>query len=85
MYQTTASWETQQLEDEVNNLIHPKVAEMKAAGLTDGIGTMDWPGGQGNLPFNYLRTWTTEEAAQQFKTFLETLPTAPVSVTISQI
>ena len=85
MYKTTATWASSPSATEVSDHIDPKVSEMQAAGLTDGVGTQDWPNGSGILPMNYLRTWATEEAAQQFKTFLETLPTAPASVVISEV
>ena len=85
MYKTTATWASIPSATEVSDQIDPKVSEMQAAGLTDGVGTQDWTNGPGILPMDYLRTWTTEEAAQQFKTFLETLPTAPTSVVISEV
>jgi len=85
MYKTTATWASIPNATEVSDQIDPKVSEMQAAGLTDGVGTPDWPNGPGILPVDYFRTWTTEAAAQQFKTFLETLPTAPASVVISEV
>jgi len=85
MYQTIATWDTVPSVSEITDILHPKVAEMLAAGLTDGVGTPVWPSGQGNLPMDYLRTWTTEAAAQEFKTFLETLPTVPASIVISEV
>jgi len=85
MYKTTATWASIPNATEVSDQIDPKVSEMQAAGLTDGVGTPDWPNGPGILPVDYFRTWTTEAAAQQFKTFLETLPTAPTSVVISEV
>ena len=85
MYKTTATWASSPSATEVSDQIDPKVSEMQAAGLTDGVGTQLWPNGSGILPMDYHRTWATEEAAQQFKTFLETLPTAPASVVISEV
>ncbi len=86
MYQTIATWDTQPSISEITDTLDPKVAEMKAAGLTDGVSTLIWPGEEGILPVGFRRTWTTEAAAQEFKTFVETsIPTAPSSVVLSVV
>jgi hypothetical protein len=88
MYQTIATWDTGPDTEEINDILDPKVAEMQAAGLTDGVLTTVWPGGEeGVLPVGFQRTWTTEAAAQEFKTFVETsiVTSPPISVVVSAV
>ena len=87
MYQTIATWDTQPDPAEITDILDPKVAEMQAAGLTDGVSTLIWPGDEGILPVGFRRTWTTESAAQEFKTFVETsiVTSPPISVVVSAV
>jgi hypothetical protein len=70
----------QPLGDEIMAQINSKVAEMVAAGKTDGISTSnpeeEWP------PINTTRTWTTVADAEEWVAFVEQWN--PASATIQQ-
>jgi hypothetical protein len=56
---------------------------MTDQGLTDGTYQISSPNGPGVPPSIITRTWTTLEAAQEWKSFCEAAtPIAPESVTI---
>lgn len=60
-----------------------KADEMAALGLTDGTSQVSAPNGPGIPPVIVTRTWTTIEAAQEWKTYCETAtPVAAESVVI---
>lgn len=68
------------LGEETMQQVDAKVAEMVAAGKTDGIGTSnpqsEWP------PINTTRTWTTVADAEEWIAFVEQWN--PISATINQ-
>lgn len=81
MYQSIVTWNEVPTAEE-NTVITAKVAEMKAAGKTDGVAQVSWQGGPGVPPEVVQRSWTTQADAEEWQTFLNALVPPPASVVI---
>lgn len=82
-YNTITTWNPLPPPEEIPYL-HNKRDEMIARGLTDGTRELSYPNGDGIAPRIATRTWTTIEAAQEWKTHCEAAtPVAPESVVIT--
>jgi hypothetical protein len=81
-YNTITTWNPLPPREQIS-VIHSKLDEMIARGLTDGTRELSYPNGVGIAPRIATRTWTTIEAAQEWKTFQEAAtPVTPESVVI---
>jgi len=86
MYKTTATWATTPESQEINSEISPKITQMAADGKTDGIPAISYQGEGNTPPMVVQRTWTTEEDAQEWKTFLAAAtPDVPTSIVIAAV
>lgn len=82
-YNTITTWNPLPPREQIS-VIHTKLDEMIARGLTDGTRELSYPNGDGIAPRIATRTWTTIEAAQEWKTYQETAtPVAAESVVIT--
>ena len=81
-YQTTTTWNPLPAREQILILL-TKIEEMTAQGLTDGTHDAVRTNGFGQAPYIITRTWTTIEAAQEWKTYCEaSTPVTPESVVI---
>jgi len=81
-YNTVTTWNPLPTPEQMSAVIN-KANEMMSQGYTDGTYQAVRPNGQWEPPRIITRTWTTIEAAQEWKTFCEAVtPVAPESVEI---